>query len=38
MDRDYKNLEKPESKCLDFLEETIGRNLDTKGDSFENSE
>ena len=37
MDRDQKNLEKTESKCLDFLEKTIGRNMDTNGNPLQYS-
>ena len=29
---------KHDSKCLDFLEQTVGRHLDTLGDSGESSE
>lgn len=32
------NLGKHDSKCLDFLEQTVGRHLDTLGDSGESSE
>ena len=33
----YKNLGKYDSKCLDFLEQIVGRNLDIKGDSGRSS-
>lgn len=33
-----KNLGKYDSRCLDFLEQTSGRNLDIKGDSGQSSE
>lgn len=38
MDKRLENLEKLDSKCLDFLEQTVGRTVDTKGDSCESSE
>lgn len=36
--RGWKSFEVHDRKNLDCLEETVGRNVDVKGDSVENSE